>query len=261
MADQYTSLFTDVQRHAADILNSDSILSSWGVSALCESSLDIEFEVKSALAKQGLACIVMVQNATYSGVRSGYEQTFLFDRLVVQLAEQPTVRRAQLKKNGLSSGTSPDVASRVFEVLGAFDENYKQEFCPQTMEEGVMSGLVVTNCAFTCQFSKVPIVHEDYFTVLSTNIGDYDNVILSADPSTVKPEWNEISSWVQQDVQINPVRISLKAYDESLGWQWTLFTKEISILVTHGPSPDTATNVRFDAPQQRVYLDAEWTHT
>ena len=105
-------------------------MSSWGVKALCESSLEIEFEVKNALAKQGLACIVMVQNATYSGMRSGYEQAFLFDRLVVQLAEQPTVRRAQLKKNGLSSGTSPDVASRVFEVLGAFDDDYKQTFCP-----------------------------------------------------------------------------------------------------------------------------------
>ena len=124
----------------------------------------------------------------------------MLDRLVVQLVESPAVWRAHLKKNGFTSGTSPDVASRVFEVLGAFDDDYKQAFCPQTMEEGVISGLVVTNCAFTCQFSKIPVVHEDYFTVLSTNIGDYDNVILSADPSTVKPEWNEISSWVQQDV-------------------------------------------------------------
>lgn len=54
----------------------------------------------------------------------------MLDRLVVQLVESPAVWRAHLKKNDFTSGTSPDVASRVFEVLGAFDENYKQTFCP-----------------------------------------------------------------------------------------------------------------------------------
>ena len=54
--------------------------------------------------------------------------------------------------------------------------------------------MLVTNCSFTCQFSKVPVVHEDYFTVFSTNIGEYDNIVLSADPSAVRE--GELSAWV-----------------------------------------------------------------
>lgn len=208
------------------------------MSALCESSLDIQFEVEKALTKQGLACIVMVQNATYSGVRSGHEQAFLFDRLVVQLAEQPTVRRAQLKKNGLSSGTSPDVASRVFEVLGAFDEDYKQTFCPQTMEEGVVSGLVVTNCAFTCQFNKLT---SDTFTVLSCSYGDYAGVELTA----VKPNesFGEISAW-EGPVFFgeNKWRISVQGRYNT----WNLFGPEVGMTIVNGPSPQTVDTLHFE---------------
>lgn len=95
----------------------------------------------------------------------------------------------------------PDMMYRVFESLGGPKSGHFGEFCPDSFEVAEISSLIVANCKFkTCIHALPEPEQYDFFTVLSTNIGDYDNVILSADPSAVKPEWGEISAWVQQDV-------------------------------------------------------------
>ena len=46
-------------------MNEDEILQKMGATFFAENSLDIEYEVKTALAKTGLACLVMTPKANY----------------------------------------------------------------------------------------------------------------------------------------------------------------------------------------------------
>lgn len=61
----FTNLFQNLQDYVVSILNSDEILQQMGCTFLAENSLDIEYQLKDALNKQGLACVVMTPKATY----------------------------------------------------------------------------------------------------------------------------------------------------------------------------------------------------
>lgn len=59
MMEDFTSIFAEAEQHAADILNSDPLLSAWGLSVVPESHLDAEWEIKHNLARQGVAGVIM----------------------------------------------------------------------------------------------------------------------------------------------------------------------------------------------------------
>lgn len=96
----FRNLFGELQTYVAAILNEDETLSAMGARFSCENSLDIEYEAKTALAKQGLACIVMTPAAKYQG-HNAIQQTFSCEELTLQIVENPPVNRARLKKDSL----------------------------------------------------------------------------------------------------------------------------------------------------------------
>ena len=61
----FTNLFQNLQDYVVGILNEDEILQQMGCVFLSENSLDIEYQIRDALNKQGMACVVMTPKATY----------------------------------------------------------------------------------------------------------------------------------------------------------------------------------------------------
>lgn len=112
----FTNLFQNLQNYVVGILNEDEILQQMGCVFLSENSLDIEYQIRDALNKQGMACVVMTPKATYQG-HNGIQQTFTCDELTIQIVENPIINRARLKKAGLEHGTCLDVAKQASDRL------------------------------------------------------------------------------------------------------------------------------------------------
>lgn len=90
-------------------------LQDGGIPAIAENSLEVEFEVKSALAKQGIACIVAVPELEHQG-NNGNDLSW--DATIsVEFIENPSINRARLKKQGLMSGTAMDLALEAANTL------------------------------------------------------------------------------------------------------------------------------------------------
>lgn len=96
------NIVSDMQQRVVDLLQ------GVGIPAIEENSFDVEFEVKSALAKQGIACIVAVPELEHQG-NNGNDLSW--DATIsVEFIENPSINRARLKKQGLESGTAMDLA-------------------------------------------------------------------------------------------------------------------------------------------------------
>lgn len=138
---EYQPLFHQVQNFIADQLNSDPQLSSIGLEFLPESQLDIEYEIKRNLGRQGMVGIVNTLKGTYGG----HDQDSCAWEIEseIDVVENPTVRRAWLKQNNLSAGTTVDVLNYIQESLcGPASPTYGK-FCPVTQEVGEDNGVLV----------------------------------------------------------------------------------------------------------------------
>ena len=138
---EYQPLFHQVQNFIADQLNSDPQLSSIGLEFLPESQLDIEYGIKRNLGRQGMVGIVNTLKGTYGG----HDQDSCAWEIEseIDVVENPTVRRAWLKQNNLSAGTTVDVLNYIQESLcGPASPTYGK-FCPVTQEVGEDNGVLV----------------------------------------------------------------------------------------------------------------------
>lgn len=79
MADSITRQLQDT---ICEKINEDTRISALGLVALAEDRLDIDFEIKQAMAKQGMCIVVMAQDATYQGW-TGTSQVWTFESIVV----------------------------------------------------------------------------------------------------------------------------------------------------------------------------------
>ena len=120
-----------------------------GCSFLSENSLDIEYQIREALNKQGLACLVMTPKATYQG-HNGIQQTFTCDELTIQIVENPIINRARLKKAGLEHGTCLDVAKQASDRLAGPQGGYFGQFTTKRIQESESGGLLVCTATFGC---------------------------------------------------------------------------------------------------------------
>ena len=120
-----------------------------GCSFLSENSLDIEYQIREALNKQGLACLVMTPKATYQG-HNGIQQTFTCDELTIQIVENPIINRARLKKAGLEHGTCLDVAKQASDRLAGPQGGYFGQFTTKRIRESESGGLLVCTATFGC---------------------------------------------------------------------------------------------------------------
>ena len=145
----YKNLFGDIQQKVVDILKEDAWFSERGIAILSENLLDIDFQIKNALCKQGCVIVVMTMQATYAG-HDGMVEEWQVDNLEVDCVENPIVHRGNLKKLGFEDGTTTDILYRIAERLGGPQGGHFGMFCPKSCEVGEDSSLVVGKAKFTC---------------------------------------------------------------------------------------------------------------
>lgn len=84
-----------VQKHWADVLNSDPELASV-CKVVPENIKDIDFEIRNALQRQGIAGVIMTPNLTYRG-RDGNATYWDVTGMEISFTENPIVNRASNK--------------------------------------------------------------------------------------------------------------------------------------------------------------------
>ncbi len=138
---EYQPLFRQVQTFIAEQLNQDPQLSSIGIEFLPESNLDIEYGIRKALGKQGAVGIVNTLRGTYGGHD---EDSCAWEmEAEIDIIENPTVRRAWLKKEGIQSGTTVDIVNYVQESMCGPSSPTYGKFCPVSQEIGEDNGVIV----------------------------------------------------------------------------------------------------------------------
>ena len=138
---EYTPLFTQVQDIIAESLNSDPQLSSLGITFYPEHNLEIEYEIKKNLGQQGIVGIVNTLKGFYGG-HNGNTNAWEIEA-EIDVVENPTIRRAQMKKMGLSAGSTADIIDWVQESLCGPSSPSYGKFCAQQQQLGEDSGLIV----------------------------------------------------------------------------------------------------------------------
>ena len=138
---EYTPLFTQVQDFIADQLNTDPQLSALGIEFLPEHRLDIEYEIQNNLGKQGTVGIVNTLKGTYGG-HNGSTNAWEIEA-EVDVLENPPVRRAQMKKMGLSAGSTADILDWVQESMCGPSSPTYGKFCAMSQELGEDRGIIV----------------------------------------------------------------------------------------------------------------------
>lgn len=82
-----------IEQTVCEALNADPVLSACGVLSLPLDSLNIEYEIKNAVSKQGIVGVVGIDELQYighNGTDSFYDAT-----INLQVTEQPTINRAR----------------------------------------------------------------------------------------------------------------------------------------------------------------------
>lgn len=127
------------------MLNSDPLLRS-ACEFYPENSKDIEFKIRDALMKQGLAAVVMTPNLGYRG-RDDKSMYFDLNDAELDITENPTINRASNKP--LSSyASAQDIACRAIQVLAGPNFAGKSNFNPKRVETGEYNGLLVSKVTF-----------------------------------------------------------------------------------------------------------------
>ena len=146
------NIVKELQEQTAKLLNDSAYLKALGVRFLAEDSLDIDFQLREAVLRQGLAAAVMTPRLSYVGRYEGRENVWQ-GRIELDLVENPTVWRAWLKKKGLPEGTALDVAAFSQAWLGGSEGPVPGEYCPVSVEQGEDNGLVVVKAMLDCYAS------------------------------------------------------------------------------------------------------------
>ena len=141
---QQDNLFFDVQKDVCKILNDIPELSA--VDFFPANNKDIETEITTALRKQGVCGIVLVNEASYQGFESGINTVWQVDELIVQIIENPIVNRSSNNTNYI--GTCEDIGTKVSQVLGSPEYGHWSEFNLKKIEIGEESNLLTTKVTF-----------------------------------------------------------------------------------------------------------------
>ena len=138
----YKPTLRELQAEVAEILNGAAYIRDRGISVLSEDILDIDYQIKNALGKQGLVIVVNTLQATYIG-HDGLVNTWQIDNLEIDVVENPSVWRPYLKKHGFEDGTTTDLLHMMAEILGGPQSGIFGKFNPKSIEVGEDSQLVV----------------------------------------------------------------------------------------------------------------------
>lgn len=117
-----------------------------------ENKKDLDYEIKSALGKQGIIGLVMTPKATFAGAYQDKSIAWQVDELEIDIIENVTVNRG--KREGYVSGQ--DASMRLFDVLCPLSGDNEGKFCPVSYEEGEDNNLLVNKCILTCHVWNNP---------------------------------------------------------------------------------------------------------
>ena len=159
------NVFHELQQNICDIMNKSQVLKDAKIEFIAENRLDIDYQIKESLKKQGLAAVVMTPNATYLG-HNGSNEAYQLDDLTIQFVEYTPINRA---KNKASVITGLDLANYTSEILGGPNSVIGfGKLCPNGIEQGEDGGLLVTKLTFRTYIENGntgPIIYVPFVTI------------------------------------------------------------------------------------------------
>ena len=200
-------LTTQIQEYVCEILNNNPDFKDWGIVFYPENALDIDFQIKNAMSKQGLACVVMTPTLNYQG-HDALTQTFTLDDLTIQVVENTIINRARLKKEGKEFGTALDVASKASDILAGPQSGHFGEFTTKRIEQGEDGNLVVAKSVFGTTMYKqvdgiiewddeghkveIPFVTKEQIKNLEDEVVHLQDLVTGFDTEEIKTKVNEL---------------------------------------------------------------------
>ena len=200
-------LTTQIQEYVCEILNNNPDFKDWGIVFYPENALDIDFQIKNSMSKQGLACVVMTPTLNYQG-HDALTQTFTLDDLTIQVVENTNINRARLKKEGKEFGTALDVASKASDILAGPQSGHFGEFTTKRIEQGEDGNLVVAKSVFGTTMYKqvdgiiewddeghkveIPFVTKEQIKNLEDEVGHLQDLVIGFDTEEIKTKVNEL---------------------------------------------------------------------
>ena len=158
------NVFHELQQNICDIMNKSQVLKDAKIEFIAENRLDIDYQIKESLKKQGLAAVVMTPNAKYLG-HNGTSEAYQLDDLTIQFVEYTPINRA---KNKASVITGLDLANYTSEILGGPNSVIGfGKLCPNGIEQGEDGGLLVTKLTFRTYIENGdtgPIIYVPFVT-------------------------------------------------------------------------------------------------
>ena len=200
-------LTTQIQEYVCEILNNNPDFKDWGIVFYPENALDIDFQIKNEMSKQGLACVVMTPTLNYQG-HDALTQTFTLDDLTIQVVENTIINRSRLKKEGKEFGTALDVASKASDILAGPQSGHFGEFTTKRIEQGEDGNLVVAKSVFGTTMYKqvdgiiewddeghkveIPFVTKEQIKNLEDEVGHLQDLVIGFDTEEIKTKVNEL---------------------------------------------------------------------
>lgn len=200
-------LTTQIQEYVCEILNNDPDFKNWGIVFYPENALDIDFQIKNSMSKQGLACVVMTPTLNYQG-HDALTQTFTLDDLTIQVVENTIINRARLKKEGKEFGTALDVASKASDILAGPQSGHYGEFTTKRIEQGEDGNLVVAKSVFGTTMYKqvegiiewdeeghkveIPFVTKEQIKNLEDEVEHLQDLVIGFDTEEIKTKVYEL---------------------------------------------------------------------
>jgi hypothetical protein len=144
-----TNYCKTLQDYVCSALNQSAFLQDLSVSFYPENAKDIEFQIKNALQKQGMACVCLTPSLQYIG-HDGAAACFDAIDLTLHITEYTPINRA---KNKVKWASGLDIANYIVDYLGgpqgavAFGK-----FCPKNIRQSEEQNLLVTTVTFDTSY-------------------------------------------------------------------------------------------------------------
>ena len=153
-----------IQQDICDIMNKSPVILSAGIEFIAEDRLDIDYQIKESLKKQGMAAVVMTPSLNYLG-HNGNAEAYQLDDLTIQFVEYTPINRA---KNRAVFCSGLDLANYTSELLGGPNAVIGfGKLCPNGIEQGEDGGLLVTKLTFRTYIENGdtgPIIYVPFVT-------------------------------------------------------------------------------------------------
>ena len=127
----------EIQDAIKQQLESNVYFKSHKITVLTENSLDIMFQIKNAIAKLGICCVVQTPTFEFYGKDADGHPVWTMPEFSVVVTEIPTINRARA-----GASTALDAALMVAETMNELGSEISLSTISQTETEGYVSVFV-----------------------------------------------------------------------------------------------------------------------